>query len=188
MSKLPDLSVIDISPAIDEGTNIVNSYNEISITINNTKFYHSVIVNERDIIKYESFDDINKLNLDDNSIIIFGSKNVTLRESFYNFISKKTTKYIYEIMDLAPACRTFNVLIQEGRKVYAIFNINQDKDNNLNTTLEVIKRNDSKKTPIKLKSSLKNRTFRNQDNISLLKNLNSMGIEFLLKRGNVLAT
>lgn len=165
MSKLPDLSAIDITPILPEGTNIIKSYSDNSITINDKKFDYNIIASEFDIIKFTSFDDIDHLNIDENTIIIFGSKNTQARSDFYNFMSKKcrnsitfenqddgkendcpapqrtasyvrrgdqevrhrqgliTGGYMFEIMDLGAACRTFNVLIQESRKVVGIFDV-----------------------------------------------------------------
>ena len=123
MSKLPDLSAIDITPILPEGTSIVKSYSENSITINDKKFDYNIIVSEFDIIKFASFDDIDRLNIDENTIIIFGSKNIEARQEFHEFISKKDPRHMFEIMDLGAACRTFNVLIQESRKVVGIFDV-----------------------------------------------------------------
>lgn len=122
MSKLPELSTIDVTPLVDEGTNLVTSYEENSISVNKVKYSKSIILTLKEIQNYENpksaLDDIED---DFNSIIIFGCDDENKRSIFKNLTKTcPLNQTVFEYMKIGPACRTYNVLATEARKVTLI--------------------------------------------------------------------
>ena len=122
MSK-PDIMSMDITPLIEDGTNIITSYGSDNIAVNEEKFEKNIIVSEKNVKNYENafslIEDVKSENI--STILIFGCNDEVKRSEFKN-ISKLGLKdgKTFEIMNLGAACRTFNVLVSEGRNVIAV--------------------------------------------------------------------
>ncbi|MBM5782684.1 MAG: hypothetical protein FJ368_04600 [Pelagibacterales bacterium] len=124
---------MDITPLIPKGRNLINSYSENNFTISEKEFTGSIILQptvveeisfqENDLDNEEKFLNLfTKINISETEIILIGTGNIhkiinyslkqKLRNNFPNIsISEMTT---------SAACRTFNILTLEDRKVAAI--------------------------------------------------------------------
>ena len=96
---------MEITPQVPKNKNIISAYGENYLIIRETKIYTPVLISP-DSIEYLILQDLDKIK-DSFEIIILGSNSKIDR-----------TKYDYaEIMDFGAACRTYNILLIEGRKV-----------------------------------------------------------------------
>ena len=108
-------------------TQAVTGYGEGWIAINGEKFNHSLIISSSGHRSQWSFSDprsldekaFNSLADMDIELVIYGSGN-NLKFPPAEWLSKLTNKGIgVETMDTRAACRTYNILAAEGRKVAA---------------------------------------------------------------------
>ncbi|MDX1924488.1 MAG: Mth938-like domain-containing protein [Rickettsiaceae bacterium] len=127
-SKLPDLAVIDITPDVDENANIISSYSEKYITVKDQKYYGNIFITKNSVENFANIDDalrimqkINELEFEKNYIIIFGCNS----EEIINEIYISTMKFGINIesMNISAAIRTYNVLVQDGREIFAFFGL-----------------------------------------------------------------
>tara|TARA_B110000879_G_C11130611_1_gene495856 strand:+ start:1110 stop:1505 length:396 start_codon:yes stop_codon:yes gene_type:complete len=101
------------------------AYDETSITINEQKYSQSVFITSENALKLEeNFPTLDKLtlshlpSLENINLLLVGGKHltplsipITLKNELY---SHNTS---LEIMSIGAACRTFNLLLSEGRDV-----------------------------------------------------------------------
>lgn len=109
-----------------EQENTIRSYGPGVIKINDQEYHGSVIVSANTIIKWPPVNlaDLNEahietlVNLDPELVIIgTGARASQLTAAFIRPLVEAGTGY--ELMDTASACRTYNVLLSESRKVVA---------------------------------------------------------------------
>ena len=119
---------LDISPVEFEGRNIIQSYGNGKFQINDKQYDHSVLVLPDQIIPWSPID-INNLIVDDFKkvltvgsmveLLLLGCGKTTwflplpLRDEL------KEKGLVLEPMDTGAACRTFNVLLGEDRRIAA---------------------------------------------------------------------
>ena len=119
---------LDISPVDFEGRNIIQSYGNGKFRINDNQYDHSVLVLPNQIIPWSPID-INNLIVDDFKkvltvgpiveLLLLGCGKTTwflplpLRDEL------KEMGLVLEPMDTGAACRTFNVLLGENRRIAA---------------------------------------------------------------------
>ena len=119
---------LDISPVEFEGRNIIQSYGNGKFQINDKQYDHSVLVLPDQIIPWSPID-INNLIVDDFKkvltvgpiveLLLLGCGKTTwflplpLRDEL------KELGLVLEPMDTGAACRTFNVLLGENRRIAA---------------------------------------------------------------------
>ena len=119
---------LDISPVDFEGRNIIQSYGNGKFQISDKKYDHSVLVFPDQIIPWSPID-INNLIVDDFKkvltvgpiveLLLLGCGKTTwflplpLRDEL------KEMGLVLEPMDTGAACRTFNVLLGENRRIAA---------------------------------------------------------------------
>jgi uncharacterized protein len=128
MSKLPDLSAIDITPLVDEGTNLITSYSNLSVSINNIKIYNKIAVSKFELSEYKNDSQLlqflsNLLSNSDKLVILYGSDNSEKREDFKSYKQnslQKLENISTEILSIGAACRTFNILMTEDRNAVLI--------------------------------------------------------------------
>lgn len=110
------------------GNNAITAYSDTELKINDTIYTKSLFLNSEVIVS-----DLDIANIDDFNeniltqimqlkpeIIIFGIKNYKLMPK--NIIEMLAKNNIgFEYMHLSSACRTFNVLLSEYRKVTGVF-------------------------------------------------------------------
>ena len=118
----------DVTPKIDEGKKVIEKYGDESFTISGQRFNSSVITLPDEVhqIEIKNLSDIRdshiKVLLDASNeieILLVGSGSVS------NFFDPKIEKKIQgklsiEYMNTGAACRTYNILLSEGRKVAAL--------------------------------------------------------------------
>ena len=119
---------LDLSPVNIEGRNIIQSYGNGKFQINDKQFDHSILVFPDQIIPWSPID-ANNLIVDDFKkvltvgpiveLLLLGCGKATwflplpLRDEL------KEMGLVLEPMDTGAACRTFNVLLGEDRKIAA---------------------------------------------------------------------
>lgn len=119
---------LDISPVDFEGRNIIQSYGNGKFQINDKQYDHSVLVLPDQIIPWTPID-TNNLIVDDFKkvltvgpiveLLLLGCGKTTwflplpLRDEL------KEMGLVLEPMDTGAACRTFNVLLGENRRIAA---------------------------------------------------------------------
>ena len=119
---------LDISPVDFEGRNIIQSYGNGKFQINDKQYDHSVLVFHDQVIPWSPID-TNNLNVDDFKkvltvgpiveLLLLGCGKTTwflplpLRDEL------KEMGLVLEPMDTGAACRTFNVLLGENRRIAA---------------------------------------------------------------------
>ena len=119
---------LDISPVDFEGRNIIQSYGNGIFQINDKQYDHSILVFSDQIIPWTPID-INNLIIDDFKkvltvgsmveLLLLGCGKITwflplpLRDEL------KEMGLVLEPMDTGAACRTFNVLLGENRRIAA---------------------------------------------------------------------
>ena len=119
---------LDLSPVDFEGRNIIQSYGNGKFQINDKQFDHSILVFSDQIIPWAPID-TNNLIIDDFKkvltvgpiveLLLLGCGKTTwflplpLRDEL------KEMGLVLEPMDTGAACRTFNVLLGEDRRIAA---------------------------------------------------------------------
>ena len=119
---------LDLSPVNIEGRNIIQSYGNGKFQINDKQFDHSILVFSDQIIPWAPID-TNNLIIDDFKkvlavgpiveLLLLGCGKTTwflplpLRDEL------KEMGLVLEPMDTGAACRTFNVLLGENRRIAA---------------------------------------------------------------------
>ena len=119
---------LDISPVDSEGRNIIQSYGNGKFQISDKQYDHSVLVFPDQIIPWSPMD-TNNLIVDDFKkvltvgpiveLLLLGCGKTTwflplpLRDEL------KEMGLVLEPMDTGAACRTFNVLLGENRRIAA---------------------------------------------------------------------
>ena len=119
---------LDLSPVDFEGRNIIQSYGNGKFQINGKQYSHSVVVLPDQIIPWTPID-TNNLIVDDFKkvltvgpiveLLLLGCGKTTwflplpLRDEL------KEMGLVLEPMDTGAACRTFNVLLGENRRIAA---------------------------------------------------------------------
>lgn len=98
---------MDITPLVPSGKNIISAYGKNYVVVNGEKYYAPLIISPDQIIldasEYKQFELLNKKP----EIIIVG----------HNLKQMRNTEVKAEFMSFGAACRTYNILLTEGREV-----------------------------------------------------------------------
>lgn len=118
---------MDITPVIDDGYNIIEGYGNKSFKINGVQHSNNLIVlpksilnwdiNDLSDITYESLEAIFNVDNVDLLLIGCGEKHLPLDSSLTQKFIKRNNSI--EVMTTGAACRTYNVLLAEGRNIAA---------------------------------------------------------------------
>lgn len=108
----------------DNNVNIIDSYNDNSITIDDTTYNSSLIITPN-LIKEWPVKHIKKITAEnivevlayDAELIIFGSGKVS--SQLCNTSLAELSGKSFEIMLTIPAIKTYNALVMEGRNIIA---------------------------------------------------------------------
>lgn len=108
-----------------EGQNLITSYGDGYIEINRKRYDHSLIVTPDNIIGDWSVKDFDSLSTEHFEKLTALKPEVVLlgTGAKHRFIHPKLTRALtdagvsVECMDTAAACRTYNILMSEGRQV-----------------------------------------------------------------------
>lgn len=114
-------------PDILDGVNPITRHDPASIWVASTAFRHSVVVPWRGLVLPWSATQIEELQASDfealldlrPEVVIFGSGPVLRFAPPVLMRSLFSQRIGVETMDTAAACRTYNVLVAEGREVVA---------------------------------------------------------------------
>jgi uncharacterized protein len=124
---------MDITPVIPDSYNVITGYSKGSFLINEERYSGNIIISRDKIWTWDNCD-IDNLSKESFETII---KDVTSKASRGNIIllvglgeNHKVASFklshalsVYniniDIMSTAAACRTYNILLAEGREVYA---------------------------------------------------------------------
>jgi uncharacterized protein len=123
---------MDITPLIDKNSNVIYSYGDNQFNISGTIYEYNVVVFPQKVIpwnikSFESFsiNDILPLHSELNEIDIliigcgFSHKTIPLSLKYDIKNLKNNSPLNIEVMQTAAACRTYNVLLLEGRRIGA---------------------------------------------------------------------
>lgn len=110
-----------------ENNNLITAYSESGIEINKQRYMHSLIVMPKQLItdwNVEDFShlaeqDFTKITNINPEVVLLGTgvKHQFLQAKFYQSLTEKAIPL--ECMTTAAACRTYNILMSEGRNVLA---------------------------------------------------------------------
>lgn len=100
---------MDVTPQIDQGVNVIQSYTADSLMVGKTTYKAPVIITADKIAEGDDLSQINKPE-----VLLIASDEAVSHEDFLKY---KDMADGFEIMNVDAACRTYNVLITEGRKV-----------------------------------------------------------------------
>jgi uncharacterized protein len=114
-----------------ENNNLITAYSESYIEINKQRYPHSLIVMREELITDWHVTDFSKLTEDDiakiaafdqgisTEVVLLGTgeKHQFLHPKFFQLLTEKGIPL--ECMTTAAACRTYNILMSEGRNVTA---------------------------------------------------------------------
>lgn len=124
---------MDITPLIPKGRNIINSYSETGFKISEKDFLGSITLlptkvleislTEKEFLEEEkllSF--LNNFSEEEIEILLIGTgkKHLRLKQNLRSKIKEKFSNISIDEMATSAACRTFNILTLEDRKVAAI--------------------------------------------------------------------
>ena len=115
------------SEDLNSGSQVIDRYDDESITINEKMFTQSLIVSNFQIIENWPVNEINDLSNQSlqaiielqPEVIIIGTGNQILFPRPENYSSVINMGIGIEFMNTGAACRTYNVLLSEDRKVAA---------------------------------------------------------------------
>jgi len=109
-----------------QSKNFIRNYENNMIYIGESCYKHDILISNDNLVKWE-LDNISNLSLDDLSdlfklnpeIIIIGTGNKTIipKKEIIDEVNKQEIGFEYMITD--SACKTFNILLAEERRVVA---------------------------------------------------------------------
>lgn len=122
---------MDITPTISKDVNYINGYLTGGFIINNIRYYSNIILSDKFLSNWEmdNFHDISYENLEtiislipnhqEETILLIGTgKNHALLPNKFTFKLREHNIKV-DTMKTDAACRTYNILLAENRKVFA---------------------------------------------------------------------
>ena len=120
---------MDITPITPKEFNVINGYSSTSFTINEKTYENSLLLSKEQIIeiKLENFLEIAKFDkkilIDQNPEIFLigtGKNHQIISNKIKSDLKKLFPNSSISEMNTGSACRTYNILISEGRNVLAL--------------------------------------------------------------------
>lgn len=120
---------MDITPLVPQGQHIIHGYGDGAFTINNTPVSGHVLVTPNQLSSWD-INTIETLQPEDFSVLLSlenpieilligtGNTPILLPHNLLKNI-KETYSVSIETMDTGAACRTYNILLSEGRNIGA---------------------------------------------------------------------
>jgi uncharacterized protein len=106
---------MDLTPVIPKNANVINGYGAGYFLLNNKKIFSDILVSAYEIVEITEADYTAKLPAfiakNQIELLLIGSDNDLRLENL---------PVLHEAMPSAAACRTYNVLMTEGRNVAAL--------------------------------------------------------------------
>lgn len=120
---------MDITPLIKEGQKVIQSYGEGYLRINGQRYEGALFVTPDQVVSWEysgsaaditngNFEDLHQY-LDDIDVLLLGCGKAMARIDRTIHEKLRAINVSLDVMDTAAACRTYNVLMAEGRRVAA---------------------------------------------------------------------
>ena len=113
---------MDITPILAKGAQRINAYGAGEFKVNDQSFNHPIIVTPSHVEEWKdaAIDEsiISQLSICEILLIGSGVKGEFLPPNLRAKIKEKSKAGV-EVMDTGAACRTYNVLLAEGRQVIA---------------------------------------------------------------------
>ena len=120
---------MDVTPLVKEGSKIIQGYAGGRFRISGESFEHAVLVTQNSVQSWDAAAPVKEMSAEDFDLLVAmrDEFDVVLmgtgeRMSFLDPALKRTLKergLHVEVMDSGAACRTYNVLMAEGRRVVA---------------------------------------------------------------------
>ncbi len=112
---------MDITPLIRRDQNIIQSYKNGSLKISGVIYDHPAIVTYNRVLPWSGKIDLDAFQIlkNDIDILLIGLSGDVPFLTSQQRASFKEAGLSVDIMDIGAACRTFNVLTAEGRRVAA---------------------------------------------------------------------
>lgn len=118
--------MVDITPRISQGKQVIARYGNGGFVINNVSYNHSVVVLPDSTVlwpvkKITGVKDIPEIikNSSDIDLLLIGTGHERVPIDADLLIKLKQNGISAEYMDTGAACRTFNVLLAEERRIAA---------------------------------------------------------------------
>lgn len=117
---------MDITPLVDAGKKIITGYGDGNFKVNQDTYTHHIVVSADTVSAWEvnSIDDVPVasfagFNFDDIELLLIGTgkHSSQVADSLRQYFTDRGISV--EVMDTGAACRTYNVLLSEDRKVAA---------------------------------------------------------------------
>ena len=116
---------MDVTPLIKANQNIIQSYADGAFKVSGQRFEHAVIVTPTEVLQWDAmfetldggaFDALDAAEID---VVLLGcGKSIRFLTPDLKKAYKKQG-FSVDVMDTGAACRTYNVLMAEGRRVAA---------------------------------------------------------------------
>lgn len=121
---------MEITPLVDRDRLVIKKYDNHSVLVNNTKLLDNFIMSPDSVIAtYQNKieidhvkDTINKLKTLP-EILIFGTGFTLHHADIFLIKQMRSLGINFDVMDSGSACRTYNVLVTEGRDVLLALNL-----------------------------------------------------------------
>jgi uncharacterized protein len=117
---------MDITPIIPANKKIITAYDSNNFTVSGEKYFSNIIIFADMVIPWKITHDLNHI---DNYLVLnefasqieilligTGSKHIILEKSL---LLQLKSNFNVEVMNSGAACRTYNILLAEGRNVAA---------------------------------------------------------------------
>ncbi len=103
---------MDVTPRIKEGLNVIQSYKPGQVTAGHTTYDAPVFITSEDVVEDAQITDIEVYAPERDVVLVAAPEDFSAEE----FLKLKQKFSNLEIMSIDAACRTFNVLLTEGRR------------------------------------------------------------------------
>ncbi|HPD83310.1 MAG: Mth938-like domain-containing protein [Alphaproteobacteria bacterium] len=120
---------MDVTPLIKPGQQIIQSYVDGVFRISGQSYHHAVIVSPQQTMVWTDVQSVETLSMEDFLPLIVQSDEIDVvllgtgaTMKFFDPILKTELSakgIVVDVMDTGAACRTYNVLMAEGRRVVA---------------------------------------------------------------------
>ena len=122
---------LDLDP--NTNPNTINAYSESGIEIGGKLYINNLLLSDKNIFDNWQANPVNELTLEDFSLLFADKPEVLILGTGANMQFPSKSLYVelasqgigLEVMDTEAACRTFNVLLSEGRAVAGAMYLDQ---------------------------------------------------------------
>lgn len=126
---------MDVTPLVREGLQLIQAYSADGFKVSSKNYNHAVIVTPEATLPWEGVRDFSDITMDAFERVLLSKDEIDIvllgtgaKMSFLPGPIQAALQehgIIVDCMDTGAACRTFNVLVAEGRRVIAMMLPNQ---------------------------------------------------------------